>query len=38
MLAALLPSKSAILMTALNAPPTEAFADHDVVVLHLPPG
>ena len=27
MLAALLPSKSAILMTALNAPPTEAFAD-----------
>jgi Protein of unknown function (DUF2459) len=36
MLAALLPSKSAILMTALNAPPTEAFADHDVVVLHLP--
>jgi len=37
MLAALLPSKSAILMTALNAPPTEAFADHEVVVLHLPP-
>ncbi len=37
MLAALLPSKSAILMTALNAPPTEAFADHEVVTLHLPP-
>ena len=37
MLAALLPSKSAILMTALNAPPTEAFADHEVVALHLPP-
>jgi uncharacterized protein (TIGR02117 family) len=37
MLAALLPSKSAILMTALNAPPTEAFAGHHVVVLHLPP-
>ncbi len=36
MLAALLPSKSAVLMTALNAPPTEAFADHEVVVLHLP--
>ena len=36
MLAALLPSKSAILMTALNAPPTEAFADHDVVALRLP--
>jgi uncharacterized protein (TIGR02117 family) len=36
MLAALLPSKSAILMTALNAPPTEAFEDHEVVALHLP--
>jgi uncharacterized protein (TIGR02117 family) len=37
MLAALLPSKSAILMTALNAPPTEAFADQKVVTLQLPP-
>ena len=37
MLAALLPSKSAILMTALNAPPTQAFADQQVVTLHLPP-
>ena len=36
MLAALLPSKSAILMTALNAPPTEAFADQKVVTLQLP--
>ena len=36
MLAALFPSKSAILMTALLAPPTEAFADHQVVTLHLP--
>ena len=36
MLAALLPSKSAILMTALNTAPTEAFADHTVVALHLP--
>lgn len=36
MLAALLPSKSAILMTALNAPPTEAFADHTVIVLRIP--
>jgi uncharacterized protein (TIGR02117 family) len=37
MLAALLPSDSAILLTALRVPPTEAFADHDVVALHLPP-
>jgi uncharacterized protein (TIGR02117 family) len=37
MLAALFPSKSAILMTALRAPPMEAFADHQVVTLRLPP-
>jgi hypothetical protein len=37
MLAALLPSKSAILMTALNASPVVAFPDHQVVTLHLPP-
>lgn len=36
MLAALLPSKSAILLTALRAPPAEAFADQQVVTLHLP--
>jgi uncharacterized protein (TIGR02117 family) len=36
MLAALLPSKSAILVTALLATPTEAFADQTVVTLHLP--
>ena len=36
MLAALFPSKSAILVTALRAPPTEAFADQAVVTLHLP--
>jgi uncharacterized protein (TIGR02117 family) len=36
MLAALLPSQSAILMTALRAPPAEAFADQTVVTLHLP--
>ena len=36
MLAALLPSESAILMTALRAPPSEAFAGQTVVVLHLP--
>jgi uncharacterized protein (TIGR02117 family) len=35
MLTALLPSKSAILMTALRAAPTEAFADQTVVTLHL---
>jgi uncharacterized protein (TIGR02117 family) len=35
MLAALFPSRSAILMTALRAPPTEAFAGHDVVTLRL---
>jgi uncharacterized protein (TIGR02117 family) len=37
MLGALLPSKSAILVTALTASPTEAFPGHDVVVLQLPP-
>jgi hypothetical protein len=37
MLTALLPSRSAILMTALNAPPTEAFADERVVTLQLTP-
>jgi Protein of unknown function (DUF2459) len=37
MLAALLPSKSAILMTALTAPPPEAFPDHKVIILRLPP-
>jgi hypothetical protein len=36
MLAALLPSKSAILMTALTAPPPEAFPDHKVIILRLP--
>ena len=36
MLAALLPSDSAILMTALRAPPAEAFVDQTVVTLHLP--
>jgi hypothetical protein len=36
MLAALLPSDSAILMTALRAPPAEAFVDQKVVTLHLP--
>ena len=36
MLAALFPSKSAILMTALTRRPTEAFADHGVVTLRLP--
>jgi uncharacterized protein (TIGR02117 family) len=35
MLAALFPSKSAILMTALLTPPSEAFPDHDVVTLRL---
>ena len=35
MLAALFPSKSAILMTALNAPPTVAFPDHRVAALRL---
>jgi hypothetical protein len=35
MLTALLPSRSAILMTALRAAPTEAFADETVVTLHL---
>lgn len=36
MLAALLPSKSAILMTALLVAPDEAFAGHRVAVLRLP--
>jgi uncharacterized protein (TIGR02117 family) len=36
MLAALLPSESAILMTALRAPPSDAFAGQTVVALHLP--
>ena len=36
MLAALLPSKSAILVTALRATPLEAFADQTVVTLRLP--
>jgi hypothetical protein len=35
MLAALFPSKSAILLTALTAPPTQAFPGHEVVVLRL---
>jgi hypothetical protein len=35
MLTALFPSKSAILMTALRAPPMEAFADEQVVTLRL---
>jgi Protein of unknown function (DUF2459) len=35
MLTALFPSKSAILMTALRKPPTEAFADEQVVTLRL---
>ena len=38
MLAALLPSESAILMTALSASPVEAFPDHKVIILRLPPG
>ena len=36
MLSALFPSKSAILLTALKAPPDQAFADYRVVTLHLP--
>jgi uncharacterized protein (TIGR02117 family) len=36
MLAALFPSKSAILLTALRAPPDIAFADQHVVMLRLP--
>lgn len=36
MLGALFPSRSAILMTALSAPPPQAFADQHVVTLHLP--
>ena len=36
LLTAMLPSESAILMTALSAPPTEAFADQHVAELHLP--
>ena len=36
MLGALLPSKSAILLTALRAPPDVAFADYEVATLRLP--
>jgi uncharacterized protein (TIGR02117 family) len=36
LLTAMFPSESAILMTALSASPTEAFADQHVVQLHLP--
>lgn len=36
MLGALFPSESAILMTALRAPPDVAFADYHVVTLHVP--
>jgi uncharacterized protein (TIGR02117 family) len=36
MLGALFPSTSALLVTALRAPPTEAFADQQVVALRLP--
>ena len=35
-LSALFPSPSAVLMTALTAPPTEAFSDEQVVTLRLP--
>ncbi len=35
LLTAMFPSESAILMTALSASPTEAFADQHVVELHL---
>lgn len=35
MLSALFPSKSAILMTALRAPPQEAFGAQQVVTLHV---
>jgi uncharacterized protein (TIGR02117 family) len=35
MLNALLPSRSALLMTALNAPPEQAFGPRNVVVLHV---
>lgn len=38
MLTALFPSKSAILMTALRAPPAEAFSDEQVVTLRLTQG
>ena len=37
-LGALFPSKSAILMTALRAPPTDAFADQQVVTLRSTQG
>jgi uncharacterized protein (TIGR02117 family) len=36
MIAALFPSDSAILMTALRAPPEQAFAKEQVVLLHVP--
>jgi hypothetical protein len=35
MLTALLPSKSAILLTALTAPPPQAFPGHEVIILQL---
>jgi hypothetical protein len=35
MLAALLPSQSALLMTALSAPPEQAFGPQNVVTLHV---
>lgn len=35
MLAAMFPSKSAVLLTALSAPPDRAFADQQVVPVHL---
>jgi hypothetical protein len=35
MLNALLPSRSALLMTALNAPPEAAFGSRNVVMLHV---
>jgi uncharacterized protein (TIGR02117 family) len=37
MLSALFPSNSAVLMTALSAPPEEAFEARDVVTLHISP-
>jgi uncharacterized protein (TIGR02117 family) len=37
MLSALLPSDSAILLTALRATPAEAFPEHEVIALHVPP-
>ena len=37
MLSALLPSRAALLLTALRAPPVEAFGAADTVTLHVPP-